>query len=285
VGETLTGPAKQDYESGRALFDKGDYTRALVKFRSAYTASGDPRLLWNAAACEAKRFRYGKAMALVHRYLDSGSPLITPKDIERAKAFLKAAEPMTVALHVKSNEPGAQAYLDGEPLGATPLRSGTRVDPGSHEIVVKKEGFTDYSERVMIGSADRTVNAELSPIEREGRLVVRAGTGDAIMLDGRFVGMGTWQGSVPSGPHTLRVTAPDKRPFESQLVSRDGETRTVEVTLDPAVDSAGLPSWLWIAGGAVLAAGAATAGYFLFKPSEEPPGPKGSIATVELPLR
>jgi len=159
------------------------------------------------------------------------------------------------------------------------------VDPGSHEIVVRKDGFTDYSERVMIGSADRTISAGLSRVVREGRLLVRAGRGDSITLDGRFVGTGTWQGSLPRGEHTVGVTAPNKRPFEAKIVTKDGETRTMDVTLDPTSDSELVPTWLWITGGAVLAAGAATAGYFLLKPSDEPPGPDGSIATVTLPLR
>jgi hypothetical protein len=204
----LAGSAKQDYEAGRALHDKGDYARALVKFQSAHQASNDPRLLWNMAACEVKRFRYGKAITLIRRYLDSGSPLIKPEDQQRAQAFLEAAQQMTVALQVESNVAGARVYLDGELVGTVPLAPNVRVDPGRHEVVIKQAGYADYTETIIVGSADHRVTATLQPIVRQGRVVVRAGRGDRIELDGVVVGTGTWEGVVRSGPHSLRVTAP-----------------------------------------------------------------------------
>jgi hypothetical protein len=50
-----------------------------------------------------------------------------------------------------------------------------------------------------------------------------------------------------------------------------------------AKDDKGSMTWLWIAGGAVLATGLGVGAYFVFKPEDEEPVP-GSLGTVELPL-
>src|ERR1700753_74112 len=65
LGESLTGAAKEEYETGRILFDNADYSGALVKFRHAYELSSDPRLLWNMGACEKNLRHYVKLLHLV----------------------------------------------------------------------------------------------------------------------------------------------------------------------------------------------------------------------------
>src|SRR6186713_3117351 len=52
LAESLTGDAKGEYESGKLLFEHGDYAAAAVKFQHAYDLAKDPRLLWNVAAAE-----------------------------------------------------------------------------------------------------------------------------------------------------------------------------------------------------------------------------------------
>ncbi|HVH44397.1 MAG TPA: PEGA domain-containing protein, partial [Labilithrix sp.] len=116
-------------------------------------------------------------------------------------------------------------------------------------------------------------------IIHEGTLVVNARPGDQIFLDGALVGVGTWRGVVSSGGHMLRVTAPEMRAYQSDVVVRDKETRTVAITLDKEVKpGGGVPSWVWIGGGALLVASASVGGYFLFKPEDKQPAvPVGTL--------
>ena len=263
----LHGPAKRDYEIARVFFDKGDYASALVKFQSAFSTSHDPRLLWNSAACEVKLFHYARAGRLMRRYLESHSPLITEEAARRARAFLEAAEQLTVGLVVTSGVGEAEVYVDGEYLGRTPLGAASadvRVDPGRHELVVRKSGFLDFRETLTVtGSANHTVRAELKAILHEGRLVVRAKPGDLIQVDGASVGYGSFEGTLPSGAHTVRVSAPEARPFETKLAVADDRTHTFQINLEPLPKDSGVPTWVWIGGASVLAAGAGVAGYFL----------------------
>ena len=62
-----------------------------------------------------------------------------------------------------------------------------------------------------------------------------AGPKDTITLDGKTVGGGSWSGTLSSGGHMLRITAPDMRPYQSDVVISDNETRTLTITLDKDV--------------------------------------------------
>ncbi len=165
LSAVLQGKAKSDYEAGRLLSDSGDFAGALLKFQSAYLLAGDPRLLWNAAACERNLRHYANAIVLVRRFLATNSPLITPDAASRAQAFLDAAEPLTAPLEVESNRPNSQVYLDDQSLGVAELMSGVRIDLGTHRIAVDAPGFARYAETLTVTSSAKVqVKAILQPV-------------------------------------------------------------------------------------------------------------------------
>jgi hypothetical protein len=240
LGQTLVGAAKAEYESGRRLYERGDYAGALAKFRSASRTSNDPRLWWDAAACEAAVKQYARATALVRRYLDAH-----PQSFEReAWDFLQDAAASTARIGVEGCalvceshgcecrpvEPGGLVSVDGDAIGAIPLPPYTRVDLGLHQLSVEKDGFEEYSTALNVtGSAEIHVRAVLVPVAPpQGRLVVHAGSDDAIAVDGIAAGIGTWTGVLPRGPHSVRVTRPQSSPFETEVVVEAYETRTVD---------------------------------------------------------
>jgi PEGA domain len=286
LAETLSGQALQDYQAALLLHGSGDYQGARRSFSSAYELSGDVRLLWNAAACEQARRRYARAILLVRRYLASKSPLITAEAERNAREFLDAALPLTAPFRVESNL-GAAVYVDDEIVGTLPLDPETRVDLGTHQLVLKKKGFVNAAKSFTVTSPkELVITLALQPELRRGRLVVRASNGDSISLDGRFVGLGRFDGPVSAGSHLLKVQAEGARPFESRVLVEHEHTRFLDVTLERK-DGTTLPTWVWVTGGAALLAGAGTAGYFLFRPSDETESSAqtGSLGNVQLPLR
>jgi hypothetical protein len=288
LGETLMGEAKRDYEAALVLHKSGDFAGAQRRFYSAYEAARDVRLLWNAAACEQALRHYSKAIALVRRYLKSRSPLITEEAERQAHAFLAAALPLTARLVVKANQPGSSAYLDGEALGALPLDAETRVDFGTHRLVVRKPRFVDEALTFTVTrSEDVEITVQLHAVVHAGRLVVRAGKGDAITLDGRFRALGAFDGVLPIGKHQLRVAATGSRPFETSVLVEQDRTLALDVTLTRSPVAFGVPTWVWFAGGAAVLAGAGAATYFATRPEDSGRAalPAGSLGKVQLPLR
>jgi hypothetical protein len=269
LAEALTGMAKAEYEAGRILYGDKDYQNAIVKFQRAYEISKDPRLLWNVAVCEKNLRHYARMLATIRRYQKDGASLLTADEKARADEIVTTVATFVSALTVKVDEDGAEVFIDDEKVGTTPLPAPITVDVGTRRIRVNKPGFKPKEvPKPVPGGGALSVDIQLEKEVHRGRLVVSAGAEDIISLDGKVIARGKWDGSVPSGGHQLRVTAPGMTPFQSEAVVQDTQTRRIDVTLLPLARTDGTKTILWIIGGTVLAAGAATGGYFLFKPTE-----------------
>jgi hypothetical protein len=159
------------------------------------------------------------------------------------------------AVGLKAGE-RADVLVDGVLVGEAPWAG--EVLTGQRRVTVRAAGHPDVVRLVNVSAeAGSAVTVELDPAARKGRLRVRSGDEqDTIAVNGRVVGRGAFDGQVTSGELTVRVTRPDAKPYESDFVLRPGETRTVNVTLETS--GGGVPTWVWIAGGVVVA-GATTA--------------------------
>jgi hypothetical protein len=233
LAQTLTGDAKSAYEAAKLLVGDGDFAGAAIKFKAAFDLSGDARLLWNIAACEKGQRHYARTMVLVRQYLDSGQDLLTDADRREAQALLNAIESFVVKLTIVVSEPGAEVFVDDEPVGRSPLGVPVVVDIGQRRVAVKKAGFKDTAQLLVVGgSADARVEVTLEPELHQSNLVVTSQPDARISIDGRIVAMGSYKGALPSGGHLLRVEADGTRPYQSEVVLSDAENRTIDVALE-----------------------------------------------------
>jgi hypothetical protein len=289
LADALTGEAKESYEAGKVAYGDGDYAAAVLKFQHALDLSGDPRLLWNVLVAEKNQRHYARVEALLHVYLKTAGPALTEADRSEAQALLEAVAPFIANVTVLVKEPDATVFIDDQQVARSPLDAPLRVDMGLRHLRVAKAGFRDFElSQSFAGGTSATVDAPLVAETHEGRLRVSAGSQASIRVDGKIVGLGEWEGRVPSGMHAVEVAARGKQTWRADSAVRDEELTTVLVSLEdtPAQPVAGVPSWIWIAGGSVLAVGLGTGAYFLFKPADKgpPAATPGSLATWELPL-
>jgi len=167
------------------------------------------------------------------------------------------------------------------------------VDMGQHEIKVELAGHKPFTRMVQVaGGGTTNIDFTLEVEKHEGVLRIIVGHDAVIRVDGKMVGMGHWQGTLPSGVHTVEASAKGKQPYVADALVQDNQTSTLRVTLQndapkAAAASPGLPTWFWVGGAVVLAAGAGVGGYFLLRPEDKGPPPPvdGSLSTVELPFR
>jgi hypothetical protein len=66
---------------------------------------------------------------------------------------------MTANLNIESSVPGADIEIDGAFVGNTP--SAVPVATGSHQIAIKKKGFTDWSRTLNVTGGNVHLSAEL----------------------------------------------------------------------------------------------------------------------------
>jgi hypothetical protein len=196
---------------------------------------------------------------------------------------------------------GVTVTVDGRPL--TDKLDGTElpVDPGEHvftftapaqppvsKTLVLAVGEKDRREVVVVGGKSpaalpggRAGGPELAPPVPMAHLAVAADDGATIAVDGQVVARGRFDARKAAGPHEVSVTEAGMKPYQAEIDLREGETRTLQITLE-AERHGGV--WPWIVGGAVLAAGAAVGGYLLFKPSPATPAamPPDQLGSLQL---
>lgn len=233
LGQSLPVDAKRDYDAGRLLFEDGDYATALLKYRAAYDATHDARLLWDVAVCQKNLRHYAKALATLARYTVEGGDLLSAQDRKDAADLTRALRPLTQAETIRVSEPGAEVAVDGEAVGTSPLPAAVVLDIGTRRVRVTKEGYRTWEEEVPVGgSASTTVDVKLE--RAAGHLDVHVPDGAAVEVDEREVGHGPRVAlDLTAGVHALRVTAPRMRPLVTDVMIEDGRARALDLTLEP----------------------------------------------------
>ena len=274
VTAVLTGAARADYEAGLVLFQDHDDANAIIKFERVYELSGEPRVLWDVALCQWHLRRYSRVIATVEKLLHDGGSSLSAQDRKDAEDLIEATKPYVSRLDLRVSGEGATVLVDGRKVGVTPLRERVLLDVGQREIRISKAGFREVKVvREVSGGGDTALSVLLEKEIHRGRLSVDTGPEDFIAIDGKILGRGAWEGALPSGGHTLRVTAPGMLAHQAEVMLQDDQARRVSVRLTPLARDE-LARWLWIGGGAALLAGAVVAGALVFR--AEPPTP-GSV--------
>jgi hypothetical protein len=282
LADALQGAAKTAYDAARLLAQNHDFGGALAEFGHAYSLSKDPRLLFNMAICQKELHHYAKMRGLLEQYLRDGASVTTADSQSAAQEALAAIKPLVAALKINVNEDGAEVSVDGEVVGTAPLKGNVPVDLGKHVVTVKKSGFDSFEQGLdMPGGTEATVAVTLKAQHHVAQLVVTADAEATVIVDGKEAGKGKFDGAVAVGSHDVSVVETGKKTYATQVDLRDGETRSMQVTLED--QSHGGALWPWIVGGAAVAAGAAVGGYFLFKPQDQTTAqaPTGRFATIQ----
>jgi len=133
---------------------------------SYWLSVGDYHGRWNEdGTLEIQFHANGKLLHQTFHIEVEGIPS-APTPAPASTAPVPAAAPASVtstgmmaAITVESNVPGADIEIDGAFVGNTP--STVSVAPGSHQIAVKKKGFSDWTKILKVTSGSVHLNAEL----------------------------------------------------------------------------------------------------------------------------
>jgi hypothetical protein len=233
LAQSLPADAKRDYDTGKLLFEDGDFATALLKYQAAYDSTHDARLLWDVAVCEKSLRHYARALATLSKYLADGGELLTAGDRKDAQDLSRAITPFTSAQTIHVAQDGAEVSIDNRVVGASPLPGPIVLDIGTRHVRVRKDGFRIWDTPVPVGgSAPTTVDVAL---EKEGgHLELRLPEDAAAQIDDKDAGRGpTVSLDLSVGAHALRVAAPRMRPVVTDVIIEDGKTRSMDLRLEP----------------------------------------------------
>ena len=142
-----------------------------------------------------------------------------------------AAAPKLGQIVVNSNFPGAKFTIDGnsDPAWITPAT--VSQPPGSHRVVISKEGYGEFEQTVDLEAGrTATINAPLS--QEVGEIVINTTPpGLEVFLDGKSLGLSPAHAVVPVGPHKYLVKRAGWDPYEGSVNVRNGAALSVKVDM------------------------------------------------------
>ena len=160
--DPATQMARQRFEEGVKLFDRGEYKRAQAAFLQAWVLKQHPAVLLNLAQSELRSGDHVPAARHFAAYLRD-YPDTPPKERASAQQGLAEARKHTGLLEVVVDTPGAEVLVGGESMGRTPLPGPIDVAPGPFEVLVRLAGAQPTTET---GSVDagrsRTVHVKVA---------------------------------------------------------------------------------------------------------------------------
>jgi serine/threonine protein kinase len=146
------------------------------------------------------------------------------------------AAPKPGQLQVTANISGARIVVDGDsqPGWLTPYSSPISRPPGTHQVVLSKDGYNDYQQSVTIEAGKTaTINAYLSQLaETTGEVsVITIPSGLEVLIDGKSLGASPVRINLPAGAHKYTVKREGWEPYEGTVNVRVGAEMTVKVNM------------------------------------------------------
>jgi hypothetical protein len=136
-------------------------------------------------------------------------------------------------LLIAANVPGAKISVDGssEPGWVTPYSSPIERPPGTHNVVISKEGYDDYQQFVSLeGGKTITVNAQLA-VSKGDVVIMTTPPGLEVSIDGKALGPSPVRVTLPVGEHKYAVKRAGWEPFEGSFTAKSGAVITVKVNM------------------------------------------------------
>ena len=162
--EITNEEAKALYEEAVMAYSEGNLEEAAALLESAFDIDPNAILAYNIGKAydESGQFKVAQGWYLKSLSLE-GLPETqrrrAAKAIERItnteeeiRAKVKEESLTTAKLKVTSIPAAAQVFVDGKPVGETPIA--LTLSPGSFSVLVKGEGFEPYNEVVELGAGE-----------------------------------------------------------------------------------------------------------------------------------
>jgi archaellum component FlaF (FlaF/FlaG flagellin family) len=142
------------------------------------------------------------------------------------------------SVSITSNPSGAEAFVDGQFVGFTPLTFGTRS--GNHTVEVRLDGYDTFSTTVNVpGGQTASVNASLVQTVRNGTVNFTSNpSGAEVYVNGTYVGTTpTGSFSYPQGSYTVQFRLGGYNDSSLNFNVSANSNQTVRADLAPVAGS------------------------------------------------
>ena len=207
---------------------------------------------------------------------------------------LRPSEARLAHIEIRCALPGADVFIDGIPVGKTPLAASITTEPGTRVVELRRAGYVTQRRDIVLQDGARGELAfdpeiDAAATASSGRLRLQIAEGEILVtLDGRPRGVYHESITVPAGPHLVRLERAGFEPENRQVVIPQGSEMPLRADLRPTPETReahvararSYRFWAWttLVGGSVLGAG--SLGLALWS-NGKIPGAESKLHTVE----
>lgn len=152
--------ARTLFQRGQAAYAQGDYEASITHWTRAYEMDPRPLLQFNLSQAHERLGRLEDAVAALQLYLDHADPSDEHQADARARQASLRERIARTSVRITGGPEGATILIDGEDRGRTPRPDPIQVAPGSHEVLVRIAGQTDFTSSVVV-PAGQTVDVQV----------------------------------------------------------------------------------------------------------------------------
>lgn len=230
--------ARERFDRGLGLFEKGENAAALAEFKRAYELIPNPVVLYNMGLVYAATNRPVEASDALERYLAQAGEKASPQQRQHATKVRDEQAARVGRVLVLTDHP-ATVQVDGVEAGRTPMAEPLRLPSGAHTIAAMAPGYQPTRrELTLAGQVTETVTLALLPTETgAAHLVVSTPLpGAAVWINDQQIGVTPLPASVAVTPGDVRVEL--KRPGyrTASRVLRVDQGATARLDLTPEED-------------------------------------------------
>ncbi|MDC3988477.1 hypothetical protein [Polyangium jinanense] len=161
--DVATDRARKLSEEGIALYGAEQFAEAHAAFVAAWSLKKHHQIAGMLGDCEMRLGKYRDAAEHLTYYVREYPKDRPAEKLTRARVMLEEAKSHVGTLTIRVDEPGADVFVDGKPVGPSPLVDPVFVDPGTRLIEVQRSrGKRMQTVEVSAGST-HTVRLLLAP--------------------------------------------------------------------------------------------------------------------------
>jgi hypothetical protein len=193
---------REIFQQANKLYDEGKYPQAeqlylqAWKLKQSYDVAGN---LGNLEADMNKPRAAAEYLAYAIREFPAGGrPALRDALVKRHSEVVR----LVGTLRFTVSKPGAEVFLDGQSIGLSPIANETYVDPGTHSVEARLEGYLPVQVTIN-AQKGKTEQVDLTFLPPKGanKTVIIAGgavAGAAIVVGAALLGVGASKGSTAS---------------------------------------------------------------------------------------
>ena len=231
--------ARERFDTGLHLFEKGENAGALAEFKRAHQLIPNPLVIYNMGLVYAAMNRPVDAFDSLAQFL--ADPGTAGAEQKKHAEEVRAEQEKRIAQLVILTDHPATVEVDGVEVGHTPLSKPIRVGSGSHVVAVEAPGFLGSRREVTLaGQITETIAMAMQPTDtRMAQLVVTAALpGAEVVINGKRVGATPLPASVavPPGKTSVELQRAGYVTSSQTIALDEGARGELQFTLeeDPA---------------------------------------------------